>query len=187
MLDRLSKMCLINSVLLISIGIFAFVLGEVQVQAEINLSIGFNVGLNKLKLFKTCMQFAGQSNSKIIERDFNNTSSEYARHNLQWNLRKEKIYPLAYFVPLSSQDVSIAVRCASTAGICVVPNSGGHSYEAISFGNENMIVIDFINMRNITVIKYQGQVAAKIQPGALVGHVKAYLWENGGYFLPIGK
>lgn len=121
----------------------------------------------------------------MVPRDAN---SEWYNHlNHQWNLRKEVVYPLAYFLPTNPQDVAHAVQCGLKTNVHVIPNSGGHSYEAIGWGTNETLVIDFRNMKNIAIEGSGKNAIGKIEPGAMVGPVNAYLWENGGYAMPMGN
>ena len=131
------------------------------------------------------MSIHGLPASSIV--DLKSNTSYYATINFQWNLRKEKVYPLAYFLPLTTSDVKHAVRCGVKTQIHLIPNSGASSYEAISFGNNSTLIVDFRNMKKIEIVGSGDKATAVIQPGALVGHVNAYLWSNGGYGMSMGN
>lgn len=87
----------------------------------------------------------------------------YGKLNHQWNLRLSKVYPLAYVVPQTTEDVEDTVKCGSDAQIPVTPKSGGHSYEGYSFGTNDSIVIDFRDMDQVIV--NQTDHTALIGPG----------------------
>lgn len=97
--------------------------------------------------------------------------------NHQWNLRIEKVYPLAYFLPRTARDVQNIVRCGLAEQIPLIPNSGGHSYEALSFGNNDTLVVDLRLMDAVTLL--DDGVTAHLEPGALLGPIYAKLWIAG--------
>ncbi|XP_035712592.1 chitooligosaccharide oxidase-like isoform X2 [Folsomia candida] len=101
----------------------------------------------------------------------------YATVNHQWNLRIEKVYPLAYFLPRTARDVQNIVRCGLAEQIPLIPNSGGHSYEALSFGNNDTLVVDLRLMDAVTLL--DDGVTAHLEPGALLGPIYAKLWIAG--------
>ena len=134
------------------------------------------------------MEGYGVASDAIVSLTTNSTYYNVLNH--QWNLRKTPVFPVAFFLPLNTQHVQFAVRCGSKVGVQLIPSSGAHSYEAISYGDNSTIIVDFRKMKNIEISKEQGrrrQATATIQPGAMVGPITAYLWKNGGYGMPMGN
>lgn len=137
--------------------------------------------------FRSCMKLSNVPPRQLVDPASN--SSGYDILNLQWNTRIEKVYPVAYLVPLIKDHVMAAVRCGVAANIHLIPSSGGHSYEAISYGTNTTIVIDFREMTNVALLQERvgNDRIAVIQPGALVGPINAQLWTLGGVAIPMGN
>ncbi|KAG9223521.1 hypothetical protein PTI98_001920 [Pleurotus ostreatus] len=119
----------------------------------------------------SCLQSSGIST-------VTSNSSTFAQDSLAFNRRFEYT-PAAIVFPRSTQDVAIAVKCASSVNgtIPVSARSGGHSYGAFSLGGQDgTLVIDLSNLKNITVNQ---DYTANIQTGNRLGDVALALFANG--------
>jgi len=137
----------------------------------------------RLQEFRKCLNENDFDSNKIVIHG--EDAERYEHLNQPWNLRKLRQFPLAFILPSGVKDVTRAVRCGAQTKLHLVPNSGGLSFESISWGTNQTVVLDFRNMREISIeVTAEGAVVT-VQPGALVGHIHAYLWKNGGYGLPL--
>lgn len=106
-------------------------------------------------------------------------SSYYEKFNFQFNRIFDKVYPIAIFTPFNVRDVQLAVICGINTDIQLVPNSGGHSYAALSSGTNNSIRIDFRFMKAIHIDEKERSVL--VESGTFLGHLYSKLWRNGGW------
>lgn len=88
-------------------------------------------------------------------------------------------HPLAIAFPVSSEQVSAAVKCAAQHGNTqTVARSGGHSFAGHSSGGQDgALIIDLKNMSAIHPDASKG--VARIEPGARLGDVVKALWNDG--------
>lgn len=111
--------------------------------------------------------------------------TNYDHLNVRMNIDFDKVYPIAVFVPKSTEDVQNAVICGAQTDIQLVPISGGHSYGGLSFGTNDSIIIDFRNMTNISINR--DKLFATIESGTLLGAVYDKLWGNGKLGAALGS
>ncbi|KAE8270604.1 hypothetical protein A4X09_0g1715 [Tilletia walkeri] len=94
--------------------------------------------------------------------------------------------PSAIALPSNPTDVQAVVRCVGKANgqVQAIARGGGHSYEAVSSGGrDGVVVIDLRNMKGITV-NQQSQTVF-VSAGAKLGALAESL-ANQGYALPHG-
>ncbi|KAF4566499.1 hypothetical protein EYR36_011930 [Pleurotus pulmonarius] len=122
-------------------------------------------------LLLSCLQSSGISTVTP-------NSSSFAQDSLAFNRRFEYT-PAAIVFPHSTEDVAVAVKCATLGdgNIPVSARSGGHSYGAFGLGGQDgTLVIDLSNLKNITVNQDH---TANIQTGNRLGDVALALFANG--------
>jgi FAD/FMN-containing dehydrogenase len=69
--------------------------------------------------------------------------------------------------------VQAGVRCAVAAGVRPVPRAGGQSFEALSTGDSDTLVLDLSAGLGVVVSVDVGRMAARVQGGARMGNVYA--------------
>ncbi|KAJ6644493.1 Xylooligosaccharide oxidase [Pseudolycoriella hygida] len=136
----------------------------------------------KFEKYRNCMRNNGISSWKVVSAVSNATS--YNMLNYQWNKVFDFVFPIAIFIPSSVYDVQATVVCGYNADIQLVPNSGRHSYAGLSLGTNDAIIVDFRYMNSIEI--NEDEEYFTVGPGALIGHVIAKLWTNGGWGIALG-
>jgi FAD/FMN-containing dehydrogenase len=101
-------------------------------------------------------------------------SARYATARLLWDTRFDPLRPRAIAYCASRADVERIVRWARSAGIHVVPRSGGHSYAGYSSGN-GVVVAD---VSRLSQVKLSG-TRATVGAGANLFSVYAGLAKHG--------
>ncbi len=101
-------------------------------------------------------ELTGQSFTKSNLIDLTTNAKFYNSLNQPWNTRlfPTSTPPLAYFLPTSTIHVVAAVLCGqeNKKDIKLIPNSGGHSYEGISWQyNNSTVIVDFRRMQKVEV------------------------------------
>ncbi|KAF4595443.1 glucooligosaccharide oxidase [Ophiocordyceps camponoti-floridani] len=117
-----------------------------------------------------CLQSAGIPSFFQDQAQFANLSSPY-------NVRLP-FTPAAVVTAEKAEDVSEAVKCASSCGgFKVQARSGGNSYASHSLGGQNgSIVIDLSSMNQVTVNK---DTSAEIGGGVRLGNLDKALFDQG--------
>lgn len=139
-----------------------------------------NATTNIIADIKSCLESNGSNaNAIFVARNIN--SARYDSINYQWNTISE-IFPLAYIVPKSREDVQTAICCGRESNVRIYPKSGGHSYGKYSFGDSRSIVLD---LRDLSAIRINKKAkTAQIGSGALLSEIYLTLWTNGKYGIP---
>lgn len=131
--------------------------------------------------FKACLESNGLNTTSMFVLQ-NNNCARYNSLNYQWNTISPQVFPLAYIVPKSTEDVQNAIRCGRATNVRIFPKSGGHSYAKYSFGDSHSVVLDLRSLSKITVNRKDK--TAQIGSGALLANVFLTLWTNGKFGIP---
>ena len=100
-----------------------------------------------------------------------------------FNTRFSSIVPGAFVRPTSTDQLSAAIRCGSSAGVPVTALSAGHSYTALGLGSQSgALVIDMGAFDDIsmtgTIVRAGSRVA--------LGNLAESIYQNGQRALPHG-
>jgi len=133
--------------------------------------------------FFSCLESSGIASDKIVQRS-SQESPAYNKLNFQWQQRWSQIYPLAFIMVETEDEIVATVQCGRNYSTRVVPKSGGHSYEKYSFGDSSSVIVDVRNMSQILVSSDKKSV--EVGPGTLLGPLQWTLWKTAQSFFPAG-
>ncbi|KAF2280452.1 FAD-binding domain-containing protein [Westerdykella ornata] len=122
-------------------------------------------------------------------------SPEYDSLRLPYNLRLQP-KPAVIVFPQSIQQISLALKAASEAGLKVQARSGGHSYASFGLGGKDgSMVIDLREFQDVETLneyvdpstgEFLRGVVAKVGGGARLGNMARKLFQQGKRALPHG-
>lgn len=92
--------------------------------------------------------------------------------------------PAAIAVPLTTEHIEDAVKCAVKQGVKVSPKSGGHSYASLGLGGEDGHLI--VQLDRMHQVRLAEDGTAFVQAGARLGHVAVELYDQGGVAMSHG-
>jgi len=111
------------------------------------------------------------------------SNANYASDSAAFN-RRLSFQPVALVFPLSAQNVSDIVHCASSNSFKVTARSGGHSYAAYGLGGQNGNVI--VDLRHLTEITLNADNTVVSGAGNRLGALATGIYNQGKRGLPHG-
>ncbi|XP_068655461.1 berberine bridge enzyme-like 26 [Aristolochia californica] len=126
---------------------------------------------NFLQCFSTYLSSPTEM-PKVLSTPNSSSYTYLLKSNMQ-NLRflsSPKLDPLFVLTPNNESQIQASVMCCKAHGIQLRARSGGHDYEGLSYTSDDpFVVVDFINMRSVTVDIEEG--TAWVQAGANCGEL----------------
>lgn len=102
-----------------------------------------------------------------------------------WNSRVSPV-PSAVVFPKTEDEVSAALKCASTTGTKVTTLGGNRSFSSMGFGRNDGALI--INLKNLKVLEYDEATQLFTYGGpVMISEAAGFMWENYQRALPHGR
>lgn len=112
-------------------------------------------------------------------------SSTWATDIEAWNARISP-KPAAVVFPTTEEQVSAALKCASTTGTKVGTLGGNRSFSSMGFGrNDGAMIINLVNMK---VLEYDESTQVLTYGGpVMISDVTGFAWKSHGRAIPHGR
>ncbi|KAI3395268.1 hypothetical protein diail_1621 [Diaporthe ilicicola] len=113
------------------------------------------------------------------------TSSNWTIDSQAWNSRVSPV-PSAVVFPKSEEEVSAALKCATTTGTKVTTLGGNRSFSSMGFGRNDGALI--INLVNLKVMEYDEKTQLFTYGGpVMISEAAGFMWKNYQRALPHGR
>lgn len=113
------------------------------------------------------------------------SSANWTIDTQAWNSRLSPV-PSAVVFPKTEEEVSSALRCASSTGTKVTTLGGNRSFSSMGFGRNDGALI--INLKNLKVLEYDEKTQLFTYGGpVMISEAAGFMWENHQRALPHGR